>query len=53
MVGLAVPHLRNGRPWRPKDIHDIAMLRGLAAEADTQPNDLAASDGRGPLRAAA
>ena len=47
------PHLRNGRPWRPKDIHDIAMLRGLAAEADTQPDDLAASDGRGPLRPAA
>jgi hypothetical protein len=26
------PHLRNGRPWRPKDIADIEILRGLAAE---------------------
>jgi len=25
------PHLRNGRPWRPKDITDIEILRGLAA----------------------
>jgi hypothetical protein len=25
------PHLRNGRPWRPKDIGDIAILRALAA----------------------
>jgi hypothetical protein len=25
------PHLRNGRPWRQKDIADIAILRGLAA----------------------
>jgi Aminoglycoside-2''-adenylyltransferase len=25
------PHLRNGRPWRPKDIADIAVLRELAA----------------------
>ena len=24
------PHLRNGRPWRPKDIGDIEILRGLA-----------------------
>ncbi len=24
------PHLRNGRPWRPKDIADIQVLRGLA-----------------------
>jgi hypothetical protein len=23
------PHLRNGRPWRPKDIDDIETLRGL------------------------
>jgi hypothetical protein len=22
------PHLRNGRPWRPKDIADIEILRG-------------------------
>ena len=28
------PHLRNGRPWRPKDIGDIEILRGLAAGAD-------------------
>jgi hypothetical protein len=28
------PHLRNGRPWRQKDIADIQILRGLAAEAD-------------------
>ena len=27
------PHLRNGRPWRQKDIDDIEILRGLAAEA--------------------
>lgn len=26
------PHLRNGRPWRQKDIADIKVLRGLAAE---------------------
>jgi hypothetical protein len=28
------PHLRNGRPWRQKDIDDLEILRGLAAEAD-------------------
>jgi Aminoglycoside-2''-adenylyltransferase len=28
------PHLRNGRPWRQKDIDDIKTLRRLAAEAD-------------------
>ena len=27
------PHLRNGRPWRQKDIDDIKTLRRLAAEA--------------------
>jgi Aminoglycoside-2''-adenylyltransferase len=27
------PHLRNGRPWRQKDIDDIEILRGLAAAA--------------------
>jgi hypothetical protein len=27
------PNLRNGRPWRPKDIHDIEVLRDLAAQA--------------------
>ena len=26
------PHLRNGRPWRQKDIGDIEILRGLAAK---------------------
>jgi hypothetical protein len=26
------PHLRNGRPWRQKDVDDIEILRGLAAE---------------------
>jgi hypothetical protein len=31
------PHLRNGRPWRQKDIGDIEMLRRLAAEASAQP----------------
>ena len=30
------PHLRNGRPWRQKDIDDIEILRRLAAEADAQ-----------------
>jgi hypothetical protein len=25
------PYLRNGRPWRPKDIADIEILRGLAS----------------------
>ena len=25
------PRLRNGGPWRPKDIDDIKVLRGLAA----------------------
>jgi hypothetical protein len=25
------PNLRNGRPWRPKDIDDIQTLRGLLA----------------------
>jgi hypothetical protein len=28
------PHLRNGRPWRQKDINDIETLRRLTAEAD-------------------
>jgi hypothetical protein len=27
------PHLRNGRPWRPKDIADIEILRGLSSMA--------------------
>ncbi|MER5457173.1 hypothetical protein ABT008_20525 [Micromonospora sp. NPDC002389] len=25
------PHLRNGRPWRQKDIGDIGVLRRLLA----------------------
>lgn len=29
------PHLRNGRPLRPKDVGDLEVLRRLAAEADT------------------
>jgi len=28
------PHLRNGRPWRQKDIADISALRELAARND-------------------
>jgi hypothetical protein len=31
------PHLRNGGPWRQKDIDDLKILRGLAAEADARP----------------
>jgi hypothetical protein len=31
------PHLRNGRPWRQKDIGDIEILRRLAAEEDVPP----------------
>lgn len=31
------PNLRNGRPWRQKDIDDIKVLRNLAAEADARP----------------
>ena len=34
---------------RQKDINDIEILRGPVAEADTQPNDLAASDGEAPF----
>ena len=29
------PHLRNGRPWRQKDIADIGILRGLASAERT------------------
>lgn len=29
------PHLRNGRPWRQKDITDIEILRGLASAERT------------------
>ena len=31
------PHLRNGRPWRQKDIDDIKTLRRLAVEGDARP----------------
>jgi Aminoglycoside-2''-adenylyltransferase len=31
------PRLRNGGPWRQKDIDDIKVLRRLAAEADVRP----------------
>lgn len=31
------PRLRNGGPWRQKDIDDIKVLRGLAAEAGARP----------------
>jgi Aminoglycoside-2''-adenylyltransferase len=31
------PHLRNGGPWRQKDIDDIQVLRRLAAEVGVQP----------------
>ena len=29
------PCLRNGRPWRQKDIADIGVLRGLASGKST------------------
>jgi hypothetical protein len=31
------PHLRNGGPWRQKDIDDIKVLRRLAIGADERP----------------
>ena len=31
------PHLRNGRPWRPKDIADMEILRGLLSAG--RPDD--------------
>lgn len=31
------PTLLNGRPWRPKDIADIAILRGLLEEGERPP----------------
>ena len=31
------PRLRNGGPWRQKDIDDMVVLRRLAAEADVRP----------------
>jgi Aminoglycoside-2''-adenylyltransferase len=35
------PRLRNGRPWRQKDIGDIQVLRRLAAEPPCGPDDRA------------
>lgn len=29
------PQLRNGRPWRQKDIADMGILRGLASAEGT------------------
>jgi hypothetical protein len=26
------PHLRNGRPWRDKDIHDVELLRSMLGD---------------------
>ncbi len=31
------PHLRNGRPWRQKDIDDIEILRALETAAKKEP----------------
>ena len=31
------PRLRNGGPWRQKDIDDIEVLRRLVAETDARP----------------
>ena len=31
------PRLRNGRPWRQKDIDDVQVLRRLIADGDPQP----------------
>ena len=36
------PHLRNGRPWRQKDIVDIEILRGLAAKERADGHSAAA-----------
>ena len=36
------PHLRNGRPWRQKDIADMELLRGLACAERTDGNTGAA-----------
>lgn len=33
------PELRNGRPWRPKDVRDIATLRELLARPERPPQD--------------
>jgi hypothetical protein len=38
------PHLRNGRPWRQKDIDDIEILRGLAAEEGADGRTARAAD---------
>jgi hypothetical protein len=45
------PHLRNGGPWRQKDIGDIEILRGLVIEpsAGLTPGPSPAEDGRKSL----
>jgi hypothetical protein len=40
------PRLRNGRPWRQKDIDDIKALRGWPPEPTPSPDGTAASDRR-------
>ena len=47
------PHLRNGRPWRQKDIDDIKTLRRLAVEGDARPACRYGRSQRDALRAAA
>jgi hypothetical protein len=42
------PHLRNGRPWRQKDITDMEILRGLVSPAGSrQSRDGVRLDGIG------
>jgi hypothetical protein len=41
------PHLRNGRPWRQKDISDIEILRRLAAEEKADGECLGGRTGQG------
>jgi hypothetical protein len=45
------PRLRNGRPWRQKDITDMELLRGLAA-AETTDSANRSPAGRYPNGAA-
>lgn len=42
------PRLRNGRPWRPKDIADIEMLRELTAETRADGHTRASPLGQAP-----
>lgn len=47
------PSLRNGGPWRQKDIDDVTTLRGLAAGAGfSQPTDAQGTAARSPRREA-